>query len=558
MKNRFLASLLCVIIFVFFNYAGDAKYSPVVIQKSALAEWKFFDVNSMSCTINSAGPYCDYLMTASPGLVWPKGTHKTAVFTAGIGFIGKHHPTDSLRTAMQIYQTEFQPGRILSTFNTTTNDISVAANPEDGKYRIYKINSNSNASNNVDYAEWPGDLGAPYEDVNKNGMWDNGIDTPKMIGDQMLWCVYNDLDTTKHKSVGTTQPMGIEVQATYFGFDKPGALGNTMFMKWRVINKSDAQYDSMFVGMYSDTDLGDGNDDIVGCDTARNLTYFFNGDNDDGTFNGYGSQPPADGFAFLQGPQIVSLSDSALVDGSYKKGVKNLSVSAHNIYIGGGDWNDPPLGQKSCPRNIFNNMVGRIGRNGIHFVNPVTNAPTNFLWPGDPVAGDGWTYSQSRALPTDYRSMISCGPFTFAPGDTQEIVSIFVIAQSSDRLASITLLRDYVDQVNNFYKKNFITGISQTMETPSTFTLEQNYPNPFNPATTIIYSLPVRSQVTLDIYSVLGERVKTLENNIKEAGKYTVEWNSTNESGSPVATGLYFYHITAGTNSMTKKMLLLK
>jgi len=88
---------------------------------------------------------------------------------------------------------------------------------------------------------------------------------------------------------------------------------------------------------------------------------------------------------------------------------------------------------------------------------------------------------------------------------------------------------------------------------PTDFALQQNYPNPFNPVTTITYSLPVKSQVTLVVYNVLGESVVLLVNEEKEAGRYEVEFNATS-----LPSGIYFYRIKTGSFFQTKKMALMK
>ncbi|KAA3636032.1 MAG: T9SS C-terminal target domain-containing protein, partial [Calditrichaeota bacterium] len=93
---------------------------------------------------------------------------------------------------------------------------------------------------------------------------------------------------------------------------------------------------------------------------------------------------------------------------------------------------------------------------------------------------------------------------------------------------------------------------------PDTYMLTQNYPNPFNPSTTIEYSLPVRSDVTIEILNILGQRVKRLVDKEQAAGNYQVVWDSRNDSGQRVATGIYFYRLTADGFTKTKKMLLLR
>jgi hypothetical protein len=90
-------------------------------------------------------------------------------------------------------------------------------------------------------------------------------------------------------------------------------------------------------------------------------------------------------------------------------------------------------------------------------------------------------------------------------------------------------------------------------EIPSVFTLGQNYPNPFNPSTTISYQLPSRAHVTLQIFNVLGEKVRTLVDEDRPAGTYSVVAN-----GTGLASGIYFYRITAGTYTRTMKMVLLR
>lgn len=93
---------------------------------------------------------------------------------------------------------------------------------------------------------------------------------------------------------------------------------------------------------------------------------------------------------------------------------------------------------------------------------------------------------------------------------------------------------------------------------PYQFKLHQNHPNPFNPRTDIQYSIPEMSQVSITVFNVLGERIKTLINEEKQSGNYFVSWDGTNEQQIPVQSGIYFYTITAGKFKETRKMMLLK
>ena len=93
---------------------------------------------------------------------------------------------------------------------------------------------------------------------------------------------------------------------------------------------------------------------------------------------------------------------------------------------------------------------------------------------------------------------------------------------------------------------------------PHHFALVQNYPNPFNPVTTIEYSLPKRSRVTIDIFNIQGQKVKTLIDRNQSAGSYSITWDGVDAFGNPAATGIYLYRLQAGDHGDTKKMLLLK
>ena len=93
---------------------------------------------------------------------------------------------------------------------------------------------------------------------------------------------------------------------------------------------------------------------------------------------------------------------------------------------------------------------------------------------------------------------------------------------------------------------------------PETFSLSKNYPNPFNPTTSIDFALPTESHVTLQIYNIQGQLVKTLQNGMKSAGNHSLIWNATNEAGISVPSGTYFYKINAGEYQATHKMILLK
>lgn len=96
---------------------------------------------------------------------------------------------------------------------------------------------------------------------------------------------------------------------------------------------------------------------------------------------------------------------------------------------------------------------------------------------------------------------------------------------------------------------------------PTSYVLDQNYPNPFNPSTVIRYAIPLfhkNEKVKLEVFNMLGQKVRTLVNELLSASFYTVEWDGTNDLGKPVTSGLYLYRIEAGSFVQIRKMIFLK
>lgn len=352
---------------------------------------KLIDVNNIAMFVTNRGSFAWDVGTGASGLEFPKGTGKTAVFAAGPWIAGKVN--GEIRVAIAEYRFEFAPGPILPD--------GTPADPQSDRYRVYKINR-GDGPENPDYAQWPVEDGAP---VNADG-------TPMMLGDQMLWAVYNDADPGVHTGMQTA-PLGVEIQQTTFAFNRTGPLGNVVFIKFLILNKGGNTIDSTYVSLWSDPDLGQADNDLVGCDVETSLGFCYNGSNTDSQ---YGSSPPAVGYDFFKGP----IGD----DG------EELPMTSFSKYINGTDPN--------TAEETYNYMKG-IDADGtvtLH-TDPITGQVKAFMVDGDPVAGTGWNDEN----PADRRLMLTAGPFTFAPGDTQEVVGAIILGQGQDRLTSITAAR---------------------------------------------------------------------------------------------------------------------
>ena len=134
--------------------------------------------------------------------------------------------------------------------------------------------------------------------------------------------------------------------------------------------------------------------------------------------------------------------------------------------------------------------------------------------------------------------------YDFTIGGSSNIASYYVKATAGS---------SFVSTASNIVSSNVLYYKRRTGLIPEQFSLSQNYPNPFNPNTSISYSIPENSFVTLKIYDVLGHEVEVLINEQKEPGNYQIDFNA-----SELSSGIYYYTLTAGNFTSTKKMSLIK
>jgi len=139
--------------------------------------------------------------------------------------------------------------------------------------------------------------------------------------------------------------------------------------------------------------------------------------------------------------------------------------------------------------------------------------------------------------------------FVKGQGSTTESSS-YTFVDSPNKNGKISYRLKQVDFDGSY---TYSDAIEVDLSIPVEFSLAQNYPNPFNPVTTLNYSIATRSKVELKIYTILGKQVMNLVNQTQEAGNYKVEFDA-----SKLASGIYFYELTAGQFSAKKKMVLLK
>jgi hypothetical protein len=156
----------------------------------------------------------------------------------------------------------------------------------------------------------------------------------------------------------------------------------------------------------------------------------------------------------------------------------------------------------------------------------------------------------------DHRNLISTGPFHLVENKSQDIIVAYVMGRGTDYFNSITVARENVQRAIQEYLSNF-ASLTYTPPAPTnpvnSYVLYQNYPNPFNPTTKIRYELPQDGQVTIEVFDILGQKVKTVINEFQKADRYEVKFSSTG-----LASGVYIYQLRVNDFITSKKMIILR
>lgn len=458
---------------------------------------------------------------------------------------------------------DYLPGKVRSNPNEEINKLYIV-NKNDIPFGYSWQNWRNAVLLGADF--YDGDHNGIYNPVDKNwnGTRDINEDMPALIGNEIIFCVYNDAIPKELRRWNTIDPQGIEIRQTVFASDLPD-LENVIFIKYSILNTGTVAelMDSVYFGIWEDGDLGDHIDDVVGCDTLLNSGFYYNTVPD----WVYGDNCPSFFTTLLQGPisETNGVEDTAHVNyGSMIgyatiAGAKNLEMSSHVFFIGG-DSNLNHPNNKTEARyylegktkfgdyiDLCNDMHFEI-RGGIscNDVNPL------FWASGDPVTNIGWF----NKLNVNQYNMLSTGPFKLEKGEPQDIIIAYVIGRGTDPINSITVARKNVRRAIAEYESNF-ASMTYTPPPPTApitnYILYHNYPNPFNPTTTIRYELPQDGIVTIAIYDILGQKVKTILTEFKQADRYEVRFDA-----SGLASGVYIYSMKVNDFIESKKMILLR
>jgi hypothetical protein len=285
MKSTLLISVL--LLFCVFFIAADkdpSRRNSSPKQTSVLSSQKF-DVNFISTWYRNNGSYNRTPSSGNSGFEWPKGTNKHARYASGLWIGGKIN--NQIRVTVAEYDYEYLPGYTIS-------NGCIPTGKDDPDYRIYRITN----PNDPDYSLWPLSQGAPAI---------NGL--PVILGNMTMFYVYTDSYPEAHgNNAGSTLPLNVDIQQTNWGYKRLGPLGNMIFQRFRLINRCNNIIDSMYVSLWTDDDIGSATNDLLACDTNRDLGFTYKT-----LIDPIYPISPAVGFDLLRGPLINSPGDTDII-----------------------------------------------------------------------------------------------------------------------------------------------------------------------------------------------------------------------------------------------------
>ena len=417
------------------------------------------DINNVRARLMTGGDMWWDIGKALAAYEIPKGGGSSSLF-AGSCWIGGLDAQKQLKVAAQTYRqdgNDYWPGPL----DVVTANIDQATCSDwDRFWKVNRVTINAfrelqktgglTAGLSSDYQsilEWPAygntatkgtsgnELGvinlgnkqqyAPFVDGDNDGVYNPllGFDYPDINGDQYIWWVFNDKGNTKGQT--QTAGIGIEIQASAFGYSTKDALNDATFYNYHVTNRGSLSLDSTYITTWSDADLGYYLDDYIGCDTFRSLGILYNGKSYDGPANypgAYGATVPMIGVDFFKGPKkrIKDPISGKFID-------TTLGMAVFDYYN-----NDfSAIGNPSNGQQIYNYMTGslRFGQRfsndfqgaGIPSVGYGTGPISNFVFFGDPDITTSWSECSCQNPPGDRRFIHSSGPFTLEPGAANDI-----------------------------------------------------------------------------------------------------------------------------------------
>lgn len=442
------------------------------------------DINNVRTTINSNGDLWWDLTNGRyeiPKQDPPNPSTATQSIFAGALWIGGLDEAGQLKVAAQTYRqtgNDFWSGPLSGPGNTTNNDI---CSKFDKIYKVTKAEilqfrsefaggiptiSESTLENYPNVKNWPGRNNpflpeittsalnvelAPFVDRDgdptvynpANGDFPVLDVSSEVVPDQMLFFVANDRGNI-HTETGS-EAIGIQLRTIAFAFSTNDDVNNMTFYKYTVDYFGSSSLLNTYFGVWVDADLGNYDDDFVGCDTSRNLGIIYNGDADDdvngsGGTNGYGTDLAMLGVDFFKGP---------LNEDSVEMGASGFIYYNNDFTTKGNPEN----------ANHYYGYLSGFWKNGSHVTcggdgfGGTTNC--NFMYPDPPNQTNGWSECGVGNTPGDRRFLHVSGPFTLVNGAVNEVITGVVWVRPVDFCGSFDKIEKASDKAQALFDGDF-------------------------------------------------------------------------------------------------------
>lgn len=531
MSYKILFSALCLFLIT---------STQVISQSPAFG---ILDINNVEARIFAKGNHFRDLQDSAHYQV-PKGSGKHTIFSnafwiGGEDSIGQHYVSAQKYSQKQEYT--FGPlstdGSLSTDFQTIDDYISVwkVSRDQIDQHIAWAQDSASMPGYSIptDILSWPahGDVSknqsyslAPFVDESSSGFYEpHKGDYPLIRGDQAIFFIFNDAGVPNNESQGL--PPGVEIHGMAYAFDAPqcDAFHHTVFMNYKIHNRSNRTYRDTYLGLFTDFDIGYYGDDYLQVDVERGSMFAFNGEPVDGHGEPahYGTNPPAQSITILGGPYM----DPDGLDNP--DGQCDESINGMNF--GNGIVDDERLGMTralgfkyqpqippSSPPSYYNYLHGKwadssdvLYGEGGHANLGAYGPPCRFMYPGDSdpcnwgtggVAPNGppyWTMETAGLKPGDIYGLVATGPFTFEAGTVQNLDFAFVYGRdttthdSIGNLASVDKLLENIDVIRNGFITNqgphgdSIVTSAKTTRRNELHNVVKLFPNPASNALTI-------------------------------------------------------------------------
>lgn len=581
------------------NYGYDTATIYINVKRKAFEN---IDLNNINARVDFLGLFQDRTNSIAAFEV-PKGSGSHTIYAANFWFAGVDN-NGQLKGYAETYANSF-------TFDRGGNAGPIMDNQYYENYsyqwdRVWKVSAidiqnhiNGNGTTEA-ILNWPAhgnvligqafDL-APYYDNNGDGYYDpTQGDYPKIKGQQAIYFIRN---SNRSYTQFSMVPNNLEFHGMVYAYDCPedSAINNTLFLDYKIYNRSLYTLTDCYFGQWADFDLGFYGDDYVGCDVSRGIFYGYNGDNNDDSLAGaigYGAFLPAQGVTFLKGAQQDDDGIDNPLTNNVQDAIDSNGVPYAGLGIGFGDgildneflglnhfmsyYSGTPVNGNGDPNsavNIYDYLRGRwLNGNSLTWGgdgNPATIGNTvaaDYIFPSDsdplfwsaqgiPVTPVPWTEAVAGNMPGDRRGVGSTGPFTFYPGAVIEMELAFVFGRdyvNTGNTAGIVVMQERVDSIRSYHANGFATtpcggAILGVKNEAIPSNLLSIYPNPF--ANQFLVSYQPTNKTTVEVFSLLGQKVMS----------QPIIQHLTLLDLSNQPNGVYFVRVTDGNEIITKKVV---